>query len=365
MRITAAVQREPMAPFSVEALELADDLQPGEILIEIKAVGVCHTDVLPKVGGPFPLPMVLGHEGAGLVAGVGPGVAKVAVGDRVTCSYASCGRCRTCVQGTPQYCENFFALNLFGFARPDGSPTVTTPEGARVNAGWFGQSSFATYALANERNVVKITADDVPFEILGPLGCGMQTGAGAVLNALRVRAGESIAVFGVGAVGLAAVMAARAAGCTTIIGVDLHDNRLELARELGATHTINGRTTDALAEIMAITGGGVQHSFDTTANAGVIRQAVECLRAPGTCVLVGAGAGDVTFNGDGLTFGKTIKGIIEGDAVPDEFIPALVELYRQGRFPVDKLVRTYRLDQINDAVHDSETGAVVKPVLLP
>lgn len=364
MRTTAAVLRQATEPFVIEELEI-EDPRPGEVLVKVVGAGLCHTDLLlTNPDAPFPLPMVLGHEGAGIVEAVGAGVTKVQPGDQVVLSYASCGRCLRCQTGSPQYCDLFYPLNFFG-GRLDGSSPLSTPSGDRVGGCWFGQSSFATYALATERNVVKIEADDVPLEILGPLGCGIQTGAGAVFNSLDARAGQTIVVTGVGAVGLSGVMAARVAGCSTIVAVDLHDSRLELAIELGATHTINARATpDLTAALSGIVPGGLHLAFDTSAVPAVIRAAVAALRPHGVACLVGAGGGDIAIEASGFLFGKTVKGVIEGDAVPDEFIPRLVELYRQGSFPIDRLVSRYRLDQINEAISHTHAGAAVKPVFV-
>jgi aryl-alcohol dehydrogenase len=242
---------------------------------------------------------------------------------------------------------------------------VKDGQGEPVNNRWFGQSSFATHALATVRNVVPVDRE-APLEMLGPLGCGIQTGAGSVFISLGVGAGDSIAVFGAGAVGLSAVMAARVAGAAVIVAVDLNDARLDLARELGATHVLNGAEEGLAEKIREISGGeGVQYSFDTTAVPDVVSAAVACLRTTGVCGLVGVGGQEYRFDPTLLLMGRTVKGIIEGDAVPQTFIPRLVELWRQGRFPYDRLITTYPLAEINRAEEDVNAGKVVKPVLLP
>jgi aryl-alcohol dehydrogenase len=364
MKITAAVLPSPDAPFEIRELEIADP-RPGEVLVRIVGAGMCHTDLLARIpGAPFPMPVVLGHEGSGIVEKVGDGVTKVAPGDKVVLSYASCGRCNNCETGLPQYCELFGALNFMG-SRLDGSAPVSGTDGGKMGCCWFGQSSFASHAMANERNVVKVTVDDVNLEILGPLGCGFQTGAGAVLNSLAAHPGSSIVIYGAGAVGLAGVMAAKIAGCSTIVAVDLHDNRLALAKEVGATHTINAKTTaDVTAAVRDFTGGGSQYALDTTGVPAVIRGAVDALRATGTCVIVGVVMGDISFSASGFLDGKSVHGVIEGDAYPADFIPKLIEWHRRGMFPIEKLVKTYRLDQINEAQHDSESGATIKPIFV-
>lgn len=365
MDIVAAVVHGKEQPFEVERVQV-EEPRADEVLVRVVACGVCHTDLICRDQWyPVPLPSVFGHEGSGIVEKVGENVTKVAPGDRVAMSYNSCGLCGNCLSGNPGYCAQFFEANFSG-GRTDGSNAYSVAEGSgEVHGHFFGQSSFATYALARERNVVKVR-DDVPLELVGPLGCGIQTGAGGVLNSLRPEAGSSIVVFGTGTVGMAAIMAARVAGCATIIGVDIKPNRLELAKELGATHVINGAEEDSVERIKEITGGGANYSFETTASPAVFRQAVDCLTQLGTCGLVGAAAVGTEATVDISTlllYGHRIQGIIEGDAIPDVFIPRLLELYVQGRFPFDRLVKFYELDEINEAAEDSESGEVLKAIL--
>ncbi|MEW6473407.1 MAG: NAD(P)-dependent alcohol dehydrogenase [Actinomycetota bacterium] len=364
MRIQAAVVHEPAGPFSIEDVDL-DDPRPGEVLVRVAAAGLCHTDLVTRDGAlPPPLPAVLGHEGAGVVERVGPGVTKVVPGDRVVLTFASCGQCPNCRRGRSTACINFLARNFAG-VRPDGSPTLTR-DGGPVSGAYFGQSSFATYALATESNVVKVPAD-VPLELLGPLGCGIQTGAGAVLNSLAAEAGSSIAIFGVGSVGMAALLGALVAGCTTIVAVDPNQERLNIAVELGATHTVDPNKDNAVEAIGEATAGfGADYSLECTGIPAVLRQAVDCLGVPGTCGVLGVAPMGAEVNLDifSLLAGRTVRGIIEGDSVPDVFIPALINLWRQGRFPFDRLIRSYDFDQINEAAADSEKGIALKAVLL-
>jgi len=364
--ITAAVAREHHTPLRLEQLEL-DDPRDTEVRVRMVASGVCHTDAIVRDGVyPTPLPAVLGHEGAGVVEAVGKAVTTVVPGDHVVLSAAYCGHCLECRAGRMAYCENLFAED-FGGRRTDGTTALSAEDGSAVSSHFFGQSAFGTYANVVENSVVRV-GPEAPLEVLAPLGCGMQTGAGSVLNELRPPAGSSIAVTGSGAVGLAAIMAARVAGCTTIVAIDLHDNRLELAKELGATHTINSGRDDLAEALSTITGGkGVNYILDTTAVPGVLAKAAEALSIRGTLALVGAAAPGtaVPFEiGASLVKGWTFKTIIQGSSVPQRFIPTLVELWEQGRFPFDKLIRTYKLDDINTAFADSESGAVVKPVVV-
>lgn len=362
--ITVAVVREEGGPFKIEKAMIGAP-QADEVLVRIVAVGVCHTDIIVRDQYyPVPLPVVLGHEGSGVVENVGSNVTSVAPGDHVVLSFGSCGRCVQCLDGHPGHCEDFFALN-FGGCRKDGTTATQDAAGEKLHDHFFAQSSFGTYAMASERNVVKVTKD-APLELLGPLGCGIQTGAGAVLRALGVPAGGSFAAFGSGSVGLSAIMAAKLAGATRIIAVDISDDRLAMAKELGATHVVNSKTTDPVAAIQEITSGGVQFALECTGIPAVLRQAIDALGIRGTCGIVGAPrlGTEASFDVNMVMVpGKRIMGIVEGDTVPQTFIPQLIDLYLQGKFPFDKLVTYYEMDQINEAVADSESGKAIKPIL--
>jgi len=363
MEIRAAVVFETSGDFNIEQLVLSEPNE-DEVLVRVTAVGICHTDLAGRDGHlPIPPPpSVFGHEGAGIVEKVGARVTKVKPGDHVVLAWNYCGECSACKQGKVLYCLNFFQHNFHG-ARPDGTITMRKGDQA-IHGSFFYQSSFADFALANERNVVKVQ-DDIPLEILAPMGCGVMTGAGAVMNSLQPKPGASIAVFGVGNVGMSAVLAAMVCGCTTIIAVDVHSDRLELARELGATHTVNAREVDPVETIVNITGGGAEFSLECVGNPKVLRQAVDVLPRLGVCGLTGVVPPftEVSLNMDLIMNGRTVKGILGGDAIPDLFIPKLIELYRQGRFPFDRLVTFYPFDEINSAVKDMEMGRVIKPVL--
>ncbi len=362
----AAVVREQHGKFVLEDVCL-ETPRDNEVLVRIKGVGMCHTDLVVRDQVfPTPLPAVLGHEGAGVVEEVGAKVTKVAPGDHVVLSFASCGECQNCKQGLYGYCPDLFGRNFSG-ARPDGSTPCCDSKGDSLSAYFFAQSSFAGYAIASEKNVVKIRKD-VPVELMGPLGCGIQTGAGAVMNSLNPRAGETIAIFGAGSVGMAAVMAAKAAGCAQIIVADINNSRLEQAKEFGATGVVNSKSDDPVAAIQEMTNGeGVQYSLECTGLPEVVRQAVDSLRLTGVCGVIGVAplGTEVKLDMNGILFGRTIRGVIEGDSIPDIFIPRLIELWRQGRFPFDKLVKFYPLSEINKAAEDSEAGKVFKAILQP
>jgi aryl-alcohol dehydrogenase len=362
MRITAAVLRQADGEYRLEEVELAAP-GPGEVLVRVVGAGMCHTDVLPRSPTSFsPPPIITGHEGSGVVEAVGPGVDGIAIGDHVVLSFASCGECRNCQRGQPSYCDTFLLRNLLG-RNLDGSTGVVDRDGNEVSSRWFGQSSFATHCIAGARNVVVVDRD-LPLELLGPLGCGILTGAGSVLVSLDVQPGTSIAVFGAGAVGLAAVMAARVADASMIVAVDIHAHRLALATELGATHAIDGSAVDVVEQILAATQGGADYTFDTTGNVVVIAKALAALRMAGHCGLVGVQSDALVLDPLALV-GKTVSGILEGGATPQELIPRLISLWRDGRFPFDRLIETFPLEDINRAEKASLSGDVVKPVLLP
>ena len=366
MEIDAAVVDEEGGTFDIETVEL-ESPQEGEVLVRIVGVGVCHTDMIVRDQlYPTPLPAVLGHEGSGVVEAVGDGVSRVEPGDRVVLSFDYDGDCHSCHAGQPAYCESFFEHNFSG-ERPEDGTSPLSRNGERLTGRFFGQSSFATHAIATERNVVPVDTDDVPLELLGPLGCGIQTGAGAVINSLDAGAGSSIAIFGAGSVGLSAVMAADLVGCTEIVSIDLKENRLETAADLGATETIDPESVDdPVAAVTEYTDGGVDYALETTGVANVAEQAVQTLTQRGTLGIVGAPplGTEASYDVNDLILnGRSITGIVEGDSNPQEFIPDLVDLYRRGKFPFDELVTYYDFEEIEQAVEDSENGDVIKPVL--
>ena len=362
----AAICRGHDQPFTIEPIELAE-LRPDELLVRIVACGICHTDLAVRDAQlPVPLPAVLGHEGAGVVEAIGSAVTAAAPGDRVVMSFNSCGACPSCDDDAPTYCYNFIPHNWSG-ARADGSPSMTLA-GAPMAANFFGQSAFATHAIAHQRNVVRVpdSAAGLPLARLAPIGCGLMTGAGAVLNAMQVRAGLPIAVFGTGTVGIAAIMAARIAGANPIIAVDVNDERLALARELGATHAFNARD-DAPARIRALCPQGLGYAFDTTGLNSVIEQAWGLLAPKGIVGIVGASdpAADLTFNeAQFMAGGRTVMGILGGNSDGAAFLTELIDHRLAGRFPYERLIETVPFEQINQAIEASESGRVVKPVLV-
>ncbi|MCF8608935.1 NAD(P)-dependent alcohol dehydrogenase [Gordonia sp. HY285] len=363
MKTLAAVTEFKGAQFELAELDI-DDPREGEVLIEIAAAGICHSDIGARDQYlELPLPIVLGHEGAGVVVTVGSGVTKVCPGDHVVLSRLTCGRCSACVRQSSNLCERGASLNFSG-ARLDGSTTLSR-SGEPVHGQFFGQSSFATFALAHERNCTPI---DPTFDLtLAPaFGCGVLTGAGTVLNGPQPSAGSSIAVFGTGTVGLAAIMMARVCGYQKIVAIDVSDSRLDLASELGATHTIEPAQAPLTKQVHAIAPQGVAFSIDTTGLPTIARSAVDSLTGGGTCALIGVGPADqeIYLNHMQLAFsGVSVRGFPTGFAEPDALIPVLMQMFKTGDFPVDRLLSFYPFEKIEDAVRKAERGAAIKPIL--
>lgn len=364
MQIKAAVVHEIGGDFTIEQLELGDP-QSGEVLVEIASVGLCHTDLAAQHGHlPFPMPGVVGHEGAGVVKAIGDGVTKVAVGDKVALTFNSCGECPSCKKGEPGYCLNFMALN-FGGVRLDGTSAISK-DGQAYGANFFGQSSFASAAIANQRNVIKLPAD-ADLTIAGPLGCGIQTGAGAVMNSFDAQAGEALLVMGGGSVGLSGMLAGAARNLATIIVVEPVAARRELALELGATHVIDPAAGPVSEQVRAIVPAGVDYVLDTTANAAVLGEAFASLAHRGTIGLIGVPSDPEAVMAVPMipaqVLGARVIGIVEGDSNPDEFIPELMALHAAGKFPYDRLISTRPFDEINDAIAAQAKGEAIKVVL--
>lgn len=363
MRFRAAVLRARDAPFTVEDVVLGDGPAAGEILVRIAGCGMCRTDLaVRRPAGRTPLPAVLGHEGAGVVVASGDGPdGPIAVGDHVVLSFDSCGQCPNCRGAAPAYCDSFAALNLYG-RHQERPPRLTEPSGAALAPRFFGQSSFAGYALVPARNAVRVDPA-LPLELLGPLGCSVLTGAGAVLNTFRAGPGDTLVVLGAGAVGLAAVMAATAAGVRTV-AVDTRPGRLVLAERHGAV-PLPAATSSLADRIRRLTDGGARYALDTTASAPLVNDALHALRPTGTLGLVARLHTPLLLAPGTLDRGRAIRHICEGDAVPALLIPRLIGLWTAGRLPFDELIRTYPLADINEAERDFDAGRVVKPVLLP
>jgi aryl-alcohol dehydrogenase len=360
---TAAIAFTAGEPFELRDVEL-DDPRPNEVLVKVHACGVCHTDKAARDQQlPAPLPIVLGHEAAGVVERVGSAVAKVVPGDRVLLVFGSCGNCPNCAVGMTMHCYDGPSYNFLG-TRLDGTTAISL-DGSSIHSHFIGQSSFATHAIVSERSVMKLS-DDVPFEIVAPFGCCVITGAGTVLNAFEAEAGSSIAIFGVGGVGMSALLAAHVTGCATIIAIDVNPARLHLASELGATHIVDARTADPVEAIRKITARGVNYAVDCTGVAGILRQASDSTAPLGTTAAVGSPPMGTEVSLDIISLiisGRRLIGVADGWSVPEVFVPRLLELWRQGRFPIERILQTFPFAQINEAVDAAAKGAVIKPVL--
>ncbi|XMN04852.1 NAD(P)-dependent alcohol dehydrogenase [Streptomyces griseobrunneus] len=362
MRFGAAVLRSYEDPFAVEEVMLKSGPADGEILVRIAGCGMCRTDLaVRRSAGLSPLPAVLGHEGAGVVVQTGGPDTGLSPGDHVVLSFDSCGHCRSCLGAAPAYCDRFAALNLFG-GRTENAERFTDAAGGALAPRWFGQSSFAEYAMVPARNAVRV-APSLPLELLGPLGCGFLTGAGAVFNSFGVGPGDTVAVFGAGAVGLAAVMAATAAGAFTV-AVDRRPERLAQAERFRAI-PLHAASADLPGRIQRLTDGGAQYALDTTGSGELINDALRALRPAGHLGLVARLHTALPLEPGTLDRGRKISHICEGDAVPGLLIPRLTGLWQAGLFPFDQLIRTYPLADIDEAERDCEAGRVVKPVLIP
>jgi aryl-alcohol dehydrogenase len=366
MEAIAAVLNEPAGPFCLETIDVAAP-RAGEVRVAIKAVGVCHTDLVigsGALGNAFPT--VLGHEGAGIVEAIGDGVASVKVGDKVLLSFNSCGHCPRCEQGNPAYCFEFFGLNM-QCVRSDGSSRLSR-NGAPVADNCFGQSSFAAVAVANERNVLRL-ADDADLAALAPLGCGIQTGVGAVLRSLKARAGETLVVIGGGAVGLSAVIGGTLAGCTPIVLIEPQELRREMALALGADHVIDpAGTGDIVEAVRTLLPAGADLIVDTSGHMPTLEQAPGMIATMGRIGLIGVpGALDAVLPlpmVQWLTMGGTVRGIVEGDSDISGFLPELIAYHAQGRLPFERFVTRYPFEQINQAIKDAHHGKCIKPVLV-
>ncbi|GGH60007.1 aryl-alcohol dehydrogenase [Filimonas zeae] len=363
MEITAAIVKEKGSSFELAKVKL-DEPKADEVLVKIVACGICHTDMVARdfiMGAPN-FPVILGHEGSGIVEKVGEDVHHIKAGDHVVLTYGYCGECEICRSGTPPYCYEFFQRNFSG-ERVDHTHSHHYPDGTAINDNFFSQSSFATYSIAHKNNVI-VVPKDAPLELLGPLGCGIQTGAGAVINSLKLKIGSTIAISGTGAVGLAALMAAKAASATTIIAIDINEERLAFAKELGATHTINSTKEEVSKRILEILPHGVQFGIDTTGRNEVINNTLASMAPVGEMVAIGVARKPLELETNiFLTKGYKIRFINQGDSVPQEFIPKLIRMYQNGQFPFDKLIKKYAFENINQAVEDSETGKTIKSVL--
>lgn len=365
-QVKAAVIEELDGEFKIETLNLASELAPHEVKVHIVASGICHTDeaVRNGQGGAFPYPGVVGHEGSGIIEEVGTAVRSCKPGDHVILCYDYDGYCKNCLNGRPAACLNWNALNMEGHNADGGTP-FSKEDGTSV-ANFFNQSSFSTETIVDDRNITVID-DDIDLRKVGPLGCGFVTGSGTVFNGLKPEVGSSLVIFGTGAVGLGALMAAKITGCDKLICVDVVDSRLEIAKEIGADYTINSKNEYAVARIKEITNGGADYAIDTTGITPVMKQAFDALTSGGKLAPLAVTRHEFKIEhpfADLTAFEKSVIGVLMGDAVPQKSIPQLLEFWKGGKFPFDKLEKFYKFDEINQANADSASGKVIKPVLI-
>ncbi|KAF2635188.1 NAD(P)-binding protein [Massarina eburnea CBS 473.64] len=368
---TALVVKEPKGDFELQKVIL-DEVREDEVLVEMKYSGICHTDIVLQQGllPMVDFPAIFGHEGAGYIRALGSSVTNksLKIGDPVLLSFNTCGTCKPCKTSHPAFCTTHAAVNHNAVRISDRSTPARLPDGTSVRSQYFGHSSFAKMSVVNEKCVVKCAgmSEDM-MAMYAPIGCGFQTGAGTVLNVLKPGREDSIVVFGLGSVGLTALMAAKYIDAGTIIAVDIVQGKLDMGKELGATHLVNSRETkDIVQYIKEMTNGGAAYAIDCTGLLSVIEDMIECLAPLGTAALVGVPPSGKKIQIDPLTFlldNKKLIGVIEGDSNPVEFIPKLVEMQMKGDFPIEKLCRTYPVERLKDAIQDLHTGKVIKPVL--
>jgi S-(hydroxymethyl)glutathione dehydrogenase/alcohol dehydrogenase len=365
MRARAAIS-DGTGDFVVGTIEVAEP-GPGEVLVEVKASGVCHTDQDSLRWG---FPVVMGHEGAGVVRAVGPGVGAAAPGERVLLNWAvPCGRCFQCLRGAQNICEQQSPVVAGqggpGAARPEGTLHGGVPIRRAFNLG-----TMSTLALVREAAVVRIDVE-IPFASACIVGCGVMTGYGSVVNAARVRPGSSVAVLGTGGVGLSVVQAARIAGASMIVGVDVNSARLEMARRFGATHTVPAERSDtgllrAAEEIRRLTGGrGADYAFECTAVPELGAAPLAMVRNGGTAVQVSGVEQEIRVDMNLFEWDKTYINPLYGQCRPQIDLPALLGLYAKGDLKLDEMItRTYALDQLDRALDDMLAGRNAKGVLL-
>ncbi|KAJ9143867.1 Alcohol dehydrogenase superfamily, zinc-type [Pleurostoma richardsiae] len=348
-----------------------DGLREDEVLVEVKYTGVCHSDIFAQKGlvAIKEFPAVLGHEGAGIVRQVGPGVPsdRLAPGDTVQLTFRSCGRCRACLEGRSATCPSVNEINLLATGRDDGTSPISLPDGTPVYGQFFGQSSFSKLVIVPQTAAVKVDVRPEDLAFLAPLSCGYMTGAGTVLNVLQPKSVDSIAVLGVGSVGLAAMLAAKSLGLEEIIAVDIQDSKLQIALELGAKHTINTKTnSDLNAAIRNILPDGVNFVVDTTSSRSLMEAAFQSLAAAGTLALVGAAGPEARIEVSPFSLvsgSRRVIGVAEGGANPQTFIPHMIQLYYDGKMPLDRLAKIYPATDLDRAIEDLRKGSVVKPIL--
>ncbi|EON69881.1 hypothetical protein W97_09145 [Coniosporium apollinis CBS 100218] len=353
-------------------------IKDNELVVKIVASGICHTDLV--VGdadegfGVF-YPSIKGHEGAGYVQQIGSKVTVAQPGDPVLLSFAFCATCALCTSGHPAHCIQFHEINVFGRKDKDFSlASSDTDAEPQISGCFFGQSSFASMSIVSERSVVNVKGllNDEELKMFAPLGCGIQTGSGSIVNIAAAAPEDTVAIIGAGGVGMSAIMAAKMRGCRTIIAIDRVESRLELAKQLGATHVINTATMSSLDEVVpAVTGLteglGSSITVDTTGFLPLIQKSIDFTRPRGKILQIGVAPMDGKLEIPPIMFmvtGKQYIGVIEGDVVPSNYVPEMIRWYREGKFPVDRIVKFFKAEEFEKAIHEMHTGGTVKPVIV-
>ena len=354
----AAVTREAGQPLVLENVSITEPAD-NEILVKIHSTGICHTDLIMHGIGIYGGPAVYGHEGAGVVEKVGKLVKKVSVGDHVVmCVNSHCGTCPECIKGHPMNCHEY------DFTKPqmreDKSPTMLDEEGNPLLHG--GATSFTTHVITTEKSVIKINKS-VSLDVAGVFACGIQTGYGTVVHAANPEVGDSIAVFGVGSVGLCSILAAKHRRCYPIIAVDINPDKLAVAKELGATHCINSLEENPEEKIRELTGRGVTFAIDTVGKPEVTPSIIRSTDLTGTTLLIGASPEPMSIPTTDILWGRTVKGVVEGDSIPDLFVPDLIRMYEEGDLPLEKLFTFYDFEDINQAIMEFHQGKSIKPIV--
>jgi S-(hydroxymethyl)glutathione dehydrogenase/alcohol dehydrogenase len=365
MRMKAALARE-IGQLTIEEIEL-DPPKADEVLVRMRAAGVCHSDLHTYKGELRAVPpLVLGHEGAGIVEAVGSDVTRVKPGDRILVNWIpACETCPTCLSGRHNLCQRL-PDTTFKALLPDGTSRLRTLDGLTLKH-YLSAATMAEYAVLHQASAIPFP-DDVPFEVAAIIGCAVATGVGAVIHTARARAGLPAAVIGAGGVGLSAIQGCKLVGCHPIVAVDVLDRKLDFARRLGATHTVNAHQMDVVEALRTLTHGGPEYVFDSVGSATTIPQALSAARPGGTAVVIGLHAVQVDVPISAATLvlqNKRLLGSFVGSIRPRLDLPMLVELYRAGKLQLDDLIsKRYALDQLPQAFEDMEAGRIARGVLV-
>ncbi|URJ39955.1 NAD(P)-dependent alcohol dehydrogenase [Paenibacillus polymyxa] len=355
MKIQAVVQQKPGEQASIKNVELSVP-RADEVLVKIVASGICHTDLYATENSTY-YPIVLGHEGSGIIESIGSSVNHLQAGDHVVLSYTYCGTCMACLEGRTYECDQIYQ-NFEGLREDQTSPISYNEQ---TVAALIRQGSFASHVICHKNSVVKVEKD-LDLHQLGPLGCGFMTGAGSILNYLKPKCGNSMVIIGAGSVGLAAVMAAKIAGCNPIIALDQVAFKLDTAKGIGATHCINGATSEDVSRDLLEISNGIDYIFDTTGNEQVLN-AVQKVMNPGASGC-GVGGNRPHLTDTEINEGKTWGEVDEGAAIPQVFIPQLIQYARDGEFPFAQLIRYFPLEEVHTAMDLARQGKIIKPVLI-